>query len=292
MILRVRKPESPVNWRKKVISPVHTWRAPFIGEHALEALELHVIEQKTKSESYGPYCSIVQSSGMGKSRLLDEFSRSNFLIPINLRKPGTEALFDKTRLVVTDMAKSRSERITRFRDFMTDGQTMGSVGEKRRKFYDEIVVTVREAMKMSEATPQLVQGALDELIECLGPRQTGGNAKFPDVFAVFDGAAALTEVRTSSNRSYFIELCSVLHDLGNVSFFAFFLSTTSTISQFAMPKGINNSHKVELRKLKSSLPFSDLGFDHLMHNRKIFDKFKTIDDVTSTECIMYMGRPL
>jgi hypothetical protein len=36
----------------------------------------------------GRYCSIVQSSGMGKSRLVDEFSKDHFLIPINLRKQG------------------------------------------------------------------------------------------------------------------------------------------------------------------------------------------------------------
>ncbi|KAH9081594.1 hypothetical protein EDB83DRAFT_2283085 [Lactarius deliciosus] len=306
-----------------------SWQAPFIGEHALEALKLHVVEQK-KKWTYGPYCSIVQSSGMGKSRLLDEFSRTNFLIPINLRKPGTDGfpppddairdllltqfasgvksgvyslmlhfllvLFKKTKHVITtdlNGAKPRSECITRFRNFMTDGQTMTSVGDKRRKFYDEIAVTVREAIKTSEATPQQVRGALNQLIGCLGPvSQTGGIDKFPDVFIVFDEADALMELKTVSNRSYFIELRSVLHDLGQVSFFAFFLSTTSTISRFMMPRVVDRSSRMVLEELEPSLPFSDLGFDHLMHNRKIFDKFKTIDDVTSTECVVYMGRPL
>ncbi|KAH9178639.1 hypothetical protein EDB89DRAFT_1927636 [Lactarius sanguifluus] len=40
------------------------------------------------------------------------------------------------------------------------------------------------------------------------------------------------------------------------------------------------------------LSFSDLGFDHLMYDRKIFDRYKTIEDVTSTKCIVHMGRPL
>lgn len=44
---------------------------------------------------YARYCSIVQSSGMGKSRLLDEFARGFFTIPINLRpakSDGTSCL--------------------------------------------------------------------------------------------------------------------------------------------------------------------------------------------------------
>ncbi|KAH9065664.1 hypothetical protein EDB87DRAFT_869820 [Lactarius vividus] len=40
------------------------------------------------------------------------------------------------------------------------------------------------------------------------------------------------------------------------------------------------------------LSFSDLGFDHLMNDRKIFDRYKTIEDVISTECVVHMGRPL
>jgi hypothetical protein len=29
-----------------------------------------------------------------------------------------------------------------------------------------------------------------------------------------------------------------------------------------------------------------------MNERKIFDKFKTIADVTSIDCVIHMGRPL
>jgi hypothetical protein len=35
---------------------------------------------------YAHYCCIIQSSGTGKSRLLDELSKQHFLIPINLRE--------------------------------------------------------------------------------------------------------------------------------------------------------------------------------------------------------------
>jgi len=139
--------------------------------------------------------------------------------------------------------------------------------------------------------PEHAYRALKKLIKSLGPR-TGRDDTIPDVFVLFDEAHALTELKTHSNRTYFIELRSVLHDLGDFSLFAFFLSTTSKISQFAMPKDIDQSHRVGQGVLKPSLPFSDLGFDHLMRTRKIFDTFKTIGDVTSTECVVHMGRPL
>ena len=68
---------------------IKSWDTPFIGERALKALEKHIIHVKNKASAYAPYCSIVQSSGMGKSRLLDEFSKKHFLIPVNLRKGDT-----------------------------------------------------------------------------------------------------------------------------------------------------------------------------------------------------------
>src|SRR5260370_26358256 len=101
--------EFPLNYRKEVISPHHTlavksdvpyflaiidsWEVPFVGTSALEALEQYVVDVISQRTSYGPYCSIVQSSGMGKSRLLDEFSKTNFVIPINIRNEDTTGMY-------------------------------------------------------------------------------------------------------------------------------------------------------------------------------------------------------
>ncbi|KAH9052553.1 hypothetical protein EDB87DRAFT_1692196 [Lactarius vividus] len=62
-----------------------SWTADFVGKGPLRALEKHVNVQMAMGKRYARYCSIVQSSGMGKSRLLDGFSKEHFLIPINLR---------------------------------------------------------------------------------------------------------------------------------------------------------------------------------------------------------------
>jgi hypothetical protein len=176
-----------------------SWEAPFVGTGALDALEQHVKGVISQRDAYAPYCSIVQSSGMGKSRLLHEFSRTQFVIPITLREqdstgtydrsflplwpvtpiflgfpppdnairnlltPGgrgsivysrmlhfLSVLFEKTKSVIIEFkdAKSQSDRITRFRDFMTDGQTDEKVGANREFFYGDIARCVETVSRV------------------------------------------------------------------------------------------------------------------------------------------------
>ena len=44
---------------------------------------------------YARILPIVQSSGMGKSTMVDELSKTHFVIPINLRNPGGSGMFWK-----------------------------------------------------------------------------------------------------------------------------------------------------------------------------------------------------
>jgi hypothetical protein len=62
-----------------------------LGGLVLKALEAHVFKQMTNPHTYARFCSIVQSSGMGLSRLLNEFSKTHFLIPINLRPENSHS---------------------------------------------------------------------------------------------------------------------------------------------------------------------------------------------------------
>jgi len=81
-----------------VLAIEDSWTAAFVGTSPLKGLKEHVVEQlnlgksKATKPAYGRYCSIVQSSGMGKSRLLDELSKEFFLIPINLRPSNGRGL--------------------------------------------------------------------------------------------------------------------------------------------------------------------------------------------------------
>ena len=115
----------------------------------------------------------------------------------------------------------------------------------------------------------------------------------PDVFIVFDEAHPLTvPFKNEGVQSNFVELRRALRIFSDEPLFTFFLSTTGKISQFSPPRGRDASNRMNDGGLITPKPFIYLGFDHLMRNRKIFDKYKTLKDVTSLDCIAHMGRPL
>lgn len=147
------------------------------------------------------YCSIVQSSGMGKSRLLDEFARGHFVIPINLRPAMSDgfppadgevrdfllsvtdalevsadsaysracnlflALFNKTEETIASFnGRTKAERIKEFRTFMSDGQSMRVAGGNRQRFYSDVVTRARDAQATgSDPSSDGLTKALDRL---------------------------------------------------------------------------------------------------------------------------------
>ncbi|KAH9051699.1 hypothetical protein EDB87DRAFT_1582246 [Lactarius vividus] len=247
-----------------------SWSAEFIGHLPLVALEMHVCDQMKLVETYARYCSIVQSSGMGKSRLLDELSKKHFMIPINLRPEDARAnhffhaLFLTAAEVVADFpVQSRAERIQRFQAFMSEDQSMSSSRPKRSRFYKDVIT---KATKMDEG--------------------------FPDIFVAFDEAHLLTTPFNENDQSNFVELRWALQTFSMAPLFTFFLSTTRKVSQFTPPHGYDNSNRMNDSRLKIPHPFIYLGFDQLMISRKILDMYKTLLDVTSLDCIAHMGQPL
>ncbi|KAH9015441.1 hypothetical protein EDB83DRAFT_2321310 [Lactarius deliciosus] len=157
----------------------NSWIADFIDQSPLEGLRVHIVEQlqlgpSSEAQIYGRYCSIVQSSGMGKSRLLDKFSKNFFLIPINLRASTDQgyppadsevrnfltrhdgvhsalslmqhfllALFSRTKATLERMGSTKSGQIQEFREYMSKDQTMHSSGGNRSDFYDGVIAQAR-----------------------------------------------------------------------------------------------------------------------------------------------------
>ena len=64
-----------------------SWEYPFRGD-AAKALWEHIETHYNPSNVtvYAHYAAIVQSSGMGKSRTVDELAKNHFVIPLNLRE--------------------------------------------------------------------------------------------------------------------------------------------------------------------------------------------------------------
>ncbi|KAH9019638.1 hypothetical protein EDB85DRAFT_1896565 [Lactarius pseudohatsudake] len=168
----------------------------FVNQSPLEGLRAHIVEQLTEltpsqTQIYGRYCSIVQSSGMGKSHLLDEFSKSYFLIPINLRASTDQgyppadrevwefltqndsdssalslikhfllALFIKTKEALGCMGFTKSDQIQEFQSYMSKDQSMQSPGKNRTDFYKGVVAQARQfqkRMKNSSGKPKTTE---------------------------------------------------------------------------------------------------------------------------------------
>ena len=62
------------------------WSQPYVGEaHKCLYKVMEKQWEKAGRNAYGRFLSIVQSSGTGKSRMIDELSKEHLVVPINLR---------------------------------------------------------------------------------------------------------------------------------------------------------------------------------------------------------------
>ncbi|TFY78917.1 hypothetical protein EWM64_g5094, partial [Hericium alpestre] len=68
---------------------VNAWKGTFKGK-SYEELFKHIRSWIFRTESYAHCMGIIQSSGMGKSRCVDELSKHRFVVPLNLRDPKGE----------------------------------------------------------------------------------------------------------------------------------------------------------------------------------------------------------
>ncbi|KAF8813408.1 hypothetical protein BYT27DRAFT_7250940 [Phlegmacium glaucopus] len=83
---KARRPPPPPQYGPGLTSAVFAWEVDFVGNGHIQLLS----EMRTAAKVKSPYCTItpiVQSSGMGKSRIVDELAKCIFTIPICLRHP-------------------------------------------------------------------------------------------------------------------------------------------------------------------------------------------------------------
>ncbi|KIY53565.1 hypothetical protein FISHEDRAFT_33100, partial [Fistulina hepatica ATCC 64428] len=297
---------------------VQSWARPYKGQ-APEALWNHINNHLLDShdEPYAPYCAIVQSSGMGKSRCIDEFSKTHFVIPINLRKPRAPgfpaadkalydlfapdsaksysspllfelmraflcALFEEVEKVIAKHASNPEDLPSWFRQYMTEGQTFGSQGQKRKSLYEAVAnrtETVSYASSVPQTSPKREKfsddsgpsdpliDAVKKLLEHFKPH-TPDNSSHPRVILAFDEAHTLTRnVEESENLdghgsfSPFSNLRGSLRFLRGSPIFSVFLSTTGKITQFSGPKHLDPSVRVQTGKYSLVPAFTTLGWD-------------------------------
>lgn len=71
------------------VATLKSWEEDYIGSAADTLFDTIQKHAANKLEFYAPYLSIIQSSGMGKSRMVDELSKRILVIPVNIRVGGT-----------------------------------------------------------------------------------------------------------------------------------------------------------------------------------------------------------
>ncbi|KAI0302885.1 hypothetical protein B0F90DRAFT_1925030 [Multifurca ochricompacta] len=339
---------------------MNSWNAEFVHREPLDGLKRHIQRELRSPGSdqkiYARYCSIVQSSGMGKSRLIDELSREDFLIPINLRPhdskglsrlliyclslrnrfyrispPDSElhqflagpqqdtallaynrashfllALFEVTQDTIVNKldprsnnAPDRNYRIRAFRDLMSSGQNLKSVGGDRQSFYNKVVARASSEMRaqpnvglmrLTNAFKRFRDAVNREGVETRrSPRSTKKSLDI-EIYISFDEAHSLTTPFGEHDwRSPFTNCVehfkcwrAVLCGPFSFHFWEDHPILTATFCgpfQPCQTGGIDNTPTLHLP-----------GFDQLMETQKI-SKHNTLKDVTSLECISHMGRP-
>jgi hypothetical protein len=231
------------------------------------------------------------------------------------------ALFNKTAEFLENKASpTKLDRIQQFRDFMTKDQTLRRAGENRFDFYLRVLARAQEVRRnisflfilsnplvlklreKSSAELELEVGqALMALRDVLNPEKhlsapyihaEDSKDKFVDVFIAFDEAQTLVDSSEGGDESRFVVLRRLLCSLSSSPLFVFFLSTTGKITQFCQPRRHDPSSRVKDGTLATPRPYIHFSFDQLMKNRKVMSHWKTLEHVTSMECVAHMGRPL
>ncbi|KAF5371940.1 hypothetical protein D9615_008098 [Tricholomella constricta] len=163
------------------------FQAKFEGNNHQLLYELMDSLVTAPSNIQGPYVnalSIIQSSGMGKSRVVDAVATLKVAFPFNLREilPGGQAayppsdhnvrdffhprymeteqaleiryiyffiaLFSIGARRIQDLPNNNSESVAmRWRQYLSEGSTMSEVGPAREKFYSDVIQEANKAIK-------------------------------------------------------------------------------------------------------------------------------------------------
>ncbi|KAH7907099.1 hypothetical protein BJ138DRAFT_1182650 [Hygrophoropsis aurantiaca] len=265
-----------------------------------------------------PYSVIVQSSGMGKSRLVDELSKNHFVIPMNLqlRRTGT-ALFIETCNVLTGhpeavkipdnmlptQGSTRETMTTLFREYMMEGMTINHHGRFRMEFYAKVVRRAREEPVCTDAALETDElrhvCVLETLVEKLFPSESSAHAPTrgkpkPVVIMQFDGADALASDNNLFSRLHFVGLRKALRDCRHLALFSLFLSTTGKICDL-VPANDQDQYSPGLiwQAFDAIPPLIDLGFDQMAYPLSLSNETnREIARITSDDVISHFGHPI
>ncbi|KAK2463741.1 hypothetical protein APHAL10511_004234 [Amanita phalloides] len=166
-----------------------------------------VMEQAIHESRYARYLEIVQSSGTGKSRMIEELSKAHLVIPVNLRGSddtgypppdksahvylsGTteqqearvhavaflRAVFKEASKLITELREPlpkgtdcHDQIVDSFSKYMSEGMRWDSHGAKRRSFYEKVKSGAVELEKeINHTFATNSRRGLDHQLRCVG----------------------------------------------------------------------------------------------------------------------------
>ncbi|KAG2114169.1 uncharacterized protein F5147DRAFT_678222 [Suillus discolor] len=306
-----------------------SFSSPYIGRAAdsfYEYLTNNNIDFRTSSKSYyGKFCSIVQSSGTGKSRLILELRKKGVLVLyMNLRELSdrgfpnrdpvparilTECTTDCTeaeytarcyafftaifQVLLWDLgskipaldSRNLDAEIKAWNDDMCDMRS-----EARTKFFE--MVDSQYNLVLKSPRQSFVKQAFRDMVQAMPhifAAREKRNEDAPKLVIAFDEAYPLNKLNSHDIRLSRI-LCSVIssYSRDNTPMWVVFASTTSQVADFPPPQMIQNSMRVVQSGNSSYPPYHALGWDQFA--TPLGDI--SANDVAKFYHIVGFGRPL
>ncbi|KAG6808839.1 hypothetical protein H0H92_002626 [Tricholoma furcatifolium] len=297
---------------------VQSWDRPYIGDAPgalIEHISAYYIPPTPHEASRPPrhanVVTIVQSSGMGKSRLLDELSKTHFVIPLNLRRRGSQgfpppdvavfkfidawfsrdptslssflaALFDRAHRFVQDIPEGFDYAAisSAFRDYMRKNLVFDYCGQNRWSFFQDVIKAAELELKDGKFVERRLLDNLKRLTESLKRRQPHQDLTKPVVFMAVDECHMLIN-NDDSHRCAYASFQRVLSTLRDAELFTCFASTAAKISQAEYSD----------EDYRPIPPFTDLGFDQMMAGSKV-TCFSNLESVSTIAFMANLGRPM
>ncbi|RPD57234.1 hypothetical protein L226DRAFT_435711, partial [Lentinus tigrinus ALCF2SS1-7] len=205
-----------------------SWKQPYVGNSdVLESVLEGYMTKPGGVERYARYASITQSSGTGKSRMVDELAKKVFCISMNLGSKNAypppdvavQAWFQSLKVhridewdrrvqvfiyvlfqtalkhaqtINSDKTKNPSQIASEFRSKMSEGMVYGRHGTYRQKFYDEVCTNANKVVFYS------AQYGLHDKTQCSQSPIVNIQDETGDVSNVKDAAKALTDYLKSA----------------------------------------------------------------------------------------------
>ncbi|TDL21595.1 hypothetical protein BD410DRAFT_898919 [Rickenella mellea] len=299
------------------------WNVPYRGDSA-------IVLQKIIRASFSPQSSdsatnqipVIQSSGMGKSRCVDEVAKSLFTIPFNLR-PATDTMVFLTPTVhpgiiwelftmvseeissVQSMEQGHLDPIVRYANLAAwwRNKLGGAESPFRTALYQRISDTARA--ERDSTVQHIAQGdspdpfivpmreAAEKLRQAIESKTSYSRHDIV-VVLYFDEAHYLTKGNSNPGFSAYDALCNMLNAMKKSGVYAVYLSKVSVIAPPAPPStglSLPSSFRGGSPPQYLEAPFIECPFD-VYDRPMIREGERSLEYVCLPEFLVRFGRPL